>query len=48
MPLILGNLESMQGNHEQIAGMDDAIERAQVALDEVLFRHADARQYAAL
>ncbi|PVH94351.1 hypothetical protein DM02DRAFT_618695 [Periconia macrospinosa] len=42
------NLESMQGNHEQIAGIDDAMQRAQVALDDVLFRHADARQYAAL
>jgi hypothetical protein len=42
------SLESMQGNHEQVAGINEAMGEAQAALDDVLFRHASARQYAAL
>ncbi|KAF2689192.1 hypothetical protein K458DRAFT_357757 [Lentithecium fluviatile CBS 122367] len=42
------SLESMQGNYEQVAGIDEARRRAAAALDGVLFRHASARQYAAL
>jgi hypothetical protein len=42
------SLESMQGNHEQVAGINEAMSKAQAALDDVLFRHASARQYAAL
>lgn len=42
------SLESMQGNHEQVAGISEAMRNAEAALDDVLFRHASARQYAAL
>ncbi|KAF2639246.1 hypothetical protein P280DRAFT_56687 [Massarina eburnea CBS 473.64] len=42
------SLESLQGNHEQVAGIDEALLNATAALDEVLFRHARAPQYAAL
>ena len=42
------SLETMQGNHEQVEGVDEAIQGAQVALDEVLFRHASAQEYDAL
>jgi len=42
------SLESMQGNHEQVVGVDEAMGNAQAALDDVLFRHASAQQYAAL
>lgn len=42
------SLEDMQGNHEQVAGIDVGIREAQVALDGVLFKHANAEQYAAL
>ncbi|KAF1978030.1 hypothetical protein BU23DRAFT_654267 [Bimuria novae-zelandiae CBS 107.79] len=42
------SLEDMQGNHEQVAGVDVGIRNAQVALDHVLFKHASAEQYAAL
>jgi hypothetical protein len=42
------SLESMQGNHEQVGGIDAGMRSAQVALDDVLFKHASAEQYAAL
>ena len=42
------SLESMQGNHEQVAGMDVSVRNTQVALDDVLFKHASAEHYAAL
>ncbi|KAG9185745.1 hypothetical protein G6011_07076 [Alternaria panax] len=42
------SLESMQGNHAQIEGLDTAMRDAQAALDDVLFRHAGAAQYAVL
>ncbi|KAF2629749.1 hypothetical protein BU25DRAFT_364032 [Macroventuria anomochaeta] len=42
------SLENMQGNHAQVKGIDGAIADAQTALDDVLFRHANAQQYAAL
>lgn len=45
---LAGILESMQGNHEQIDGLADGMQSAQAALDDVLFRHASAPQYAAL
>lgn len=41
------SLENMQGNHEQVGGMNEAMRDAQAALDEVLFKHASAQQYAA-
>nr|GFD56952.1 hypothetical protein [Tanacetum cinerariifolium] len=42
------SLENMQGNHAQVEGIDEAMAHAQTALDNVLFRHASAQQYAAL
>ena len=42
------SLENMQGNHAQVEGIDEAIIDAQAALDDVLFRHTSAQQYAAL
>lgn len=42
------SLETMQGNHAHVAGIDTAIEGAQAALDDVLFRHTSAQQYAAM
>jgi hypothetical protein len=42
------SLENMQGTHAQVGGVDEAMQDAQAALDEVLFRHASAPQYAAL
>ena len=42
------SLENMQGNHEQVAGIDEAMRDAQTALDEVLFKQASAQQYDAL
>lgn len=42
------SLESMQSNHTQVEGIDEAMLDARTALDEVLFRHASAQQYAAL
>jgi hypothetical protein len=39
------HLESMQGNHEQVHGIDAAVREAQAALDEVLFKHASPQQY---
>mgnify|MGYP004502074779 CR=1 FL=1 len=42
------SLENMQGNHAQVEGTDKAMADAQTALDDVLFRHVSAQQYAAL
>ncbi|KAF1851946.1 uncharacterized protein K460DRAFT_325365 [Cucurbitaria berberidis CBS 394.84] len=42
------SLENMQGNHAQVEGIDEAMRDAQAALDDFLFRHASAQQYAAL
>lgn len=42
------SLENMQGNHAQVDGIDGAMRDAQAALDDVLFRHASAQQYATL
>lgn len=42
------SLESMQGNHAQVEGVSEAVRQAQVALDDVLFKHAGAQQYDAL
>jgi hypothetical protein len=42
------SLESMQGNHAQVEGIDGAVRDAQVALDDVLFKHAVAQQYDAV
>ena len=42
------SLETMQGNHAQVDGIDEAMRVAQVALDDMLFKHASARQYDAL
>jgi hypothetical protein len=42
------SLENMQGNHAQIDGIDGAMRDAQAALDDVLFRHTRAQQYATL
>lgn len=42
------SLEHMQSNHTQVEGIDEAMRDARAALDDVLFRHTDAQQYAAL
>lgn len=42
------SLENMQGNHAQVEGIGEAMTEAQTALDDVLFRHVSAQQYAAL
>ena len=42
------SLENMHGNHAQVEGIDEAMTRAQMALDDVLFGHASVQQYAAL
>jgi hypothetical protein len=42
------SLENLQGNHAQVRGVEGAMMDAQVALDDVLFRHASAEQYAAV
>jgi len=41
------SLENMQGNHMHIEGLDTAMGDARAALDDMLFRHANAAQYAA-
>jgi hypothetical protein len=38
------NLETMQGNHAQVEGIDMAVRHAQAALDDVLFKHVVAQQ----
>ncbi|KAK1907373.1 hypothetical protein P3342_005699 [Pyrenophora teres f. teres] len=40
------SLENMQGNHAQVEGLDTAMGAARAALDDMLFRHANAAQYA--
>lgn len=40
------SLKNMQSNHTQLEGLDTAIGNAQAALDDVLFQHANAAQYA--
>jgi hypothetical protein len=42
------SLESMQGNHTQVKGLNTTIRDAHAALDDVLFRHAGAAHYATL
>lgn len=42
------SLKNMQSNHNQVEGLDTAIGNAQAALDDILFRHANAAQYANL
>lgn len=42
------NLETMQGNHAQVEGIDEAVLDARIALDDVLFKHTRAQQYDAL
>ncbi|KAF2829947.1 hypothetical protein CC86DRAFT_317329 [Ophiobolus disseminans] len=42
------SLENMQGNHAHVEGIDEAMRDAQAAVDDVLFRHASAQQYAIL
>ncbi|KAF9698388.1 hypothetical protein EKO04_003534 [Ascochyta lentis] len=42
------SLENMQGNHAQVAGIEAAVTYARTALDDVLFKHGSAQQYAAL
>jgi uncharacterized membrane protein YdfJ with MMPL/SSD domain len=39
------SLENMQGNHVQVEGLDEAMGGARAALDDILFRHANAAQY---
>ncbi|KAF2130994.1 hypothetical protein P153DRAFT_313198 [Dothidotthia symphoricarpi CBS 119687] len=41
------SLENMQSNHAQVKGVDEAMKDTQAALDNILFRHASAQQYAA-
>lgn len=38
------SLKNMQNNHRQLEGLDTAMGNAQAALDDVLFRHANAAQ----
>ncbi|KAF2258601.1 hypothetical protein CC78DRAFT_537659 [Lojkania enalia] len=42
------SLETMQSNHAQVEGIDEAMRGAQAALDDVLYRRASAQQYDAL
>ncbi|KAH3908762.1 hypothetical protein HBI56_073250 [Parastagonospora nodorum] len=42
------SLENMQGNHAHVDGVHGALRDTQAALDEILFRHASAQQYATL
>jgi hypothetical protein len=39
------HLESMQASHSQVQGIENAMEDAQVALDDVLFKHTSPQQY---
>lgn len=41
-------LKTMQGNHDQVDGIDEAVQQARTALDDILFKHATAQQYDAL
>ena len=40
------SLKNMQSNHTQLEGLETAIGNAQAALDDVLFQHTNAAQYA--
>lgn len=42
------SLANMQGNHVQVEGLGTAMGDAQAALDDILFRHANAAVYANL
>lgn len=42
------SLENMQGNHEQLDSIGLSMTDAQLALDDVLFRHGSVLQYATL
>jgi hypothetical protein len=42
------SLENLQSNHTHVDGINGAIREAHAALDNVLYRHASAQQYAAL
>lgn len=42
------SLKHIQGNHMQLEGVDETMRNAQIALDDVLFRHTSAQQYAAI
>jgi len=39
------SLKNMQGNQAQVDGIDDAVVKAHVALDDMLFKHTSAQQY---
>ena len=39
------HLESMQANHVQVRGIENAIKDTQVALDDVLFKYTSPQQY---
>jgi hypothetical protein len=39
------HLESMQASHAQVQGIDNAMKDAQVALDDVLFKHMSPQLY---
>ncbi|KAH8730489.1 CENP-Q, a CENPA-CAD centromere complex subunit-domain-containing protein [Phaeosphaeriaceae sp. PMI808] len=41
------SLENMQGNHANVEGINESLRNTQAALDDVLFRHTSAQQYAA-
>ena len=41
-------LNTMQGNQDQVDGIDEAVQQARTALDDVFFKHASAQQYDAL
>ncbi|KAF1997927.1 hypothetical protein P154DRAFT_547164 [Amniculicola lignicola CBS 123094] len=42
------SLLSLQGSHDQVDGIDEAMHGAQAALDNLLFKHTSAQQYDAL
>jgi hypothetical protein len=39
------HLESMSGNIAQVAGISDALEQTQAAVDDALFRRLDPRHF---
>ena len=39
------HLESMNGNIAQVAGISDALERTQAAVDDALYRRLDRRHF---
>lgn len=42
------SLENMQGNHAHVEVINESMRDARAALDDVLFTHASAQQYATL